>query len=160
MTQVTKVLPALLLLCAGCASSLSSKKAAGDSRQQAEIRGVLNQIMDACEKKDLTRLDSYHLYGPKFTKFDTASRGRLDAVASRTAEHNGLTAANDLHMQADDLDIEIFGKTGISTFILSYTLKPGTEKVQKSARATLVFVNDHGSWKIVHEHLSSVKDLP
>jgi ketosteroid isomerase-like protein len=158
MTLLARVMPVLLLLCAGCASAPQSKQTRDDSQQKGEIQSVLNQIIEACEKKDLARLDTYHLYGPKFTKFDTGSPNRLDAVAARDGEHKGLTAATDLRMHADDLDIEIFGNTGISTFTLSYTFKTETGSMQKKTRATLVFVKDQGSWKIAHEHLSSLQD--
>jgi ketosteroid isomerase-like protein len=84
----------------------------------------------------------------------------LDATAAREGEHKGLSAANDLRMQADDLDIQVFGNAGISTFILSYSFKVGDDRIQKRAHATLVFVKDQGSWKIVHEHLSPVTNAP
>jgi len=65
-----------------------------------------------------------------------------------------LSAANDLHLQADDLNIAVFDNTGISTFILSYSFKAGAVTIQRKVRSTLVFVKDHGGWRIVHEHLS------
>jgi len=67
-----------------------------------------NEIIDAAEKRDFQRLDSYHLYGPKFTKFETQAPGRLDAEAARKGEHDGLGAATDVAMRADDLKIDVF----------------------------------------------------
>jgi len=160
MTQLSKVVTGIVLLCAGCSSMPQSKSATDVEQAKEQIRLVLNQIIDACEKKDLPRLDSYHLYGPKFTKFDTGSPGRLDANAAREGEHKGLTAANDLQMRALDLDIKVFGNTAVSTFILSYSFKAGEEHIQRDTRATLVFVQDQGAWKIAHEHLSTVKNAP
>jgi len=53
----------------GCASAPRGKAAAEQPKEAREIAGRLLEIMDACEKKDFERLESYHLYGPKFTKF-------------------------------------------------------------------------------------------
>ena len=156
MTQFMRVLPCFVLLCAGCTSAPQPQMAAGDAEQKEQIRHVLIDIIDACEKKDFARLDNDHLYGPKFTKYDTGSPARWDAAAAREGERKGLAAANDLHMQAKDLDIEVFGNTGISTFSLVYQFKVGTDNIERSARATLVFVKEHGAWKIAHEHLSTV----
>src|ERR1043166_2992928 len=89
----------VILLFVGCASAPTSQPSADNPRGKAQLRLVLNEINDACEKKDLNRLDSYHLYGPRFTKFDTLSPAKLDSAAARQGEHNGLSAAKDLHMR-------------------------------------------------------------
>ena len=149
-----------LLLFAGCASTPTSKQTAEYPQAQNQIRRRLNEIMDAAEKKDFVRLDNYHLYGPKFTKFATEAPGRLDAEAGRKGEHDGLGAATDLSMQADQVKIDVFGDVGIATFLLNYSFKAGTNTVEKQAHSTLVVVNDHGSWKIAHEHLSAPKPNP
>jgi ketosteroid isomerase-like protein len=149
-----------VLACAGCASIPSSQSSTADAQKKTQIQLVLNQVIDACEKKELNRLDSYHLYGPRFTKFDIVSALRLDAASARQGEHNGLTAAKDLRMQAEDLDIEVFGKTDIASLILSYSFTTGNDRIQRRARTTLVFVKHAGSWKIVHEHLSAATTQP
>jgi ketosteroid isomerase-like protein len=143
------------LLLAGCASISNQEPNKNSEIAKEQVHRVLDQIFDACEKKDLDRLDSYHLYGPQFTKFDSLSPGRLGAEAARQGEHAGLSAVNDLHMQAEDLDIEIFDGTAICAFLLDYSFKTATDTIQRKARATLVFAKDHGHWKIVHEHLSA-----
>ena len=159
MTRFNQALPCLLVLLAGCATA-PNPRMEDNTQQKAQLRHVLDEIVDACEKKDLDRLDRQHLYGASFTKFDSASPTRWDASAARQGEHRGLSAANDLHMRMDDLNIQVFGHTGICTFILAYSFKSGAETVQKQTRATLVFVRDHGAWKIVHEHLSSIAPVP
>ena len=128
--------------------------------ERAQIQLRLNEIMDAAVKKDLPRLESYHLYGPKFTKFSPESPDRQDAAVARKGEHDGLTAANGLSMGADDLKIDLFGNVGIVTFVLNYSFKAGTGMIEKQARTTMVFVKDHGSWKITHEHLSAFPAAP
>jgi hypothetical protein len=119
-----------------------------------EFRG--REILDAAVKKDLPRLDSYHLYGPKFSKFSPETPGLQDAAMARKGEHDGLLGANGLTMRADDLRIDLFGNVAITTFILHYSFKTGTGEIKKQARTTMVFVKDRGAWKIAHEHLSAV----
>jgi len=81
----------------------------------------------------------------------------MDAATARKGERDGLQAVNDLFMKAQDLKIDVFGNTGIATFMFDYGFKAGTISVQKQARATLVFVKEAGEWKITHEHFSPSK---
>jgi len=145
---------------AGCASSPKSGTRANHQSEVAQIEHRLQEIFDACAKKDMPRLDSYHLYGPAFTKFTTEQAGRLDSESARKGEHDGLTPISGLAMQADELKIDIFDDTAIAAFILNYSFKAGADTVQKKARTTMVFVKDHGAWRIVHEHLSSIQPRP
>ncbi len=161
MRHLSHILPMVsLLVFAGCTSTPTSKLTAENPQAQAEIRQRLDEIMDAAEKKDFVRLDSYHLYGPKFTKFATESPTRLDAEAGRKGEHDGLGAATGLSMRAEQVQIDVFSDVGIATFLLKYSFKAGTNTVERQAHSTLVFVNDQGSWKIAHEHLSAPKPNP
>jgi len=157
MHRLHLLLPVVAVFFAGFASAPTTKSSADYPEQQAQIRQRLNEIMDAAEKKDFVRLDSYHLYGPKFTKFAAESAGRLDAEAAREGEHDGLGAATGLAMRAEEVKIDVFGEVGIATFVLRYSFKVGTDTIEKKALSTLVFARDHASWKIVHEHLSAPK---
>src|SRR5206468_3157262 len=125
-----------------------------------QIERRLQEIFDAAEKKDMDRLDSYHLYGPAFTKFTSERSDRLDADETRKGEHEALISVSGLKMRADGLKIDVFDRTAVATFILNYSFKSGTEMVQKKTRSTLVFVKDHGAWKIVHEHFSAIQPRP
>jgi ketosteroid isomerase-like protein len=147
-------------LIAGCASAPPVNQRADDAEGQAQIRGLLAAIFDAAAKKDFDRLDSYHLYGPKFTKFSGPTLIRQDAAAGRKGEHDGLAAIDDLKMRADDLKIDLFGDVGVATFILNSSFRAGAKTVEKTDRGTLVFVKEHGSWKITHEHFSSIQPAP
>ncbi|MCZ7638551.1 MAG: nuclear transport factor 2 family protein [Verrucomicrobia bacterium] len=106
--------------------------------------------------KDFERLDSYHFYGPKFTRFSGGSPVIMDAAATRKAEHEGLAALQELTMGVDALKIDVFGTVGIATFILNYSFASGDATVRRKERSTLVFVNERGDWKIAHEHLSPI----
>jgi ketosteroid isomerase-like protein len=145
-----------VLLAAGCASPRTTNPQAADAREQAQIEQRLQEVFAAAENKDFSRLDSYHLYGPKFTKFAGSSAERLDATAGRKGEHDGLGAVNGLKMRAEALQIDVFGNVGIATFILDYSFDRGGEAVHKKERSTLVFVKEGGTWKIAHEHLSPI----
>ena len=144
------------LVVGGCASGPLGKVAAEQPKEAREIASRLLEIMDACEKKDFDRLESYHLYGPKFTKFSTESAARQDAEVARKGERDGLSAVSGLNMRADDLKIDVFGKVGVATYVLSYGFKAGEQMIKKQAKTTMVFVKDGGEWKIAHEHLSAV----
>ena len=121
--------------------------------EQTAVKRRLAEIFHAAETKDMTRLDSYHAYGPQFTKF-ASSGHRMDAAASREGEHVGLRAAVGLKLQADDLKIDVFGNTAVATFFAAMSFQSGAEKVTKRERCTLVFVKSDRAWKIVHEHFS------
>ncbi|PWU19564.1 MAG: hypothetical protein C5B50_06265 [Verrucomicrobia bacterium] len=152
--------PMIIFFLVGCASAPHARLEGDYPTEKAQITERLSQICDACAKKDFVRLDSYHLFGPKFTKFTTQAPDRLDADAARNGEHDSLGAAPDLAMQTEDLKVDIFGDVGIATFILKYSFSGPSGRVEKQARSTLVFVKDHGDWKIAHEHLSGIATAP
>jgi ketosteroid isomerase-like protein len=159
-TTLWRFAPGLAILLAGCATAPHSDPAAPHLEVQAQVRQRLAEVMDACEEKDFERLDSYHLYGPKFTKFSTEGAGRLETPAARQGEHDGPTAAKGLKMRADALKIDVFDNVAIATFILDYSFDTPNGPVEKRAQTTMAFVSDHGVWKIAHEHLSPFKPNP
>ena len=128
------------MVLSGCAFARSANANINDMSQQRLVQRRLEEVFDAAEKKALARLDSYHLYGPKFTKFDAGQRGRLDATAGRKGEHDGLASIVGLSMKAEDLKIDLFGDTAIATFILNYNFKAGLETIEKQERSTLVWL--------------------
>jgi ketosteroid isomerase-like protein len=143
-------------LAAGCASPDTATPQTASGRERTQIEQRLREVLAAAENKDFNRLDRYHLYGPKFTKFSGSSSERLDATAGRKGEHDGLGAANGLKMRADALKIDVFGNVGIATFILDYSFDSGGQAIHRKNRSTLVFVKEGGAWKIAHEHLSPI----
>lgn len=155
MKNVFVVATIAALMLGGCASAPREKNAA-PPKAAREITARLLEIIDACQKKDFERLESYHLYGPQFTKFSTESAMRLEADAARKGERDGLSAVNGLAMRADDLKIDVFGKAGIATFVLSYSFKVDDQTIEKQAKTTMVFVKEGKQWRIAHEHLSAI----
>jgi ketosteroid isomerase-like protein len=157
---VGNLIPVVAVLLAGCATASTSKLAADYPQEQMEIRNRLNEIFDAAGKKDFDRLESYHFYGPKFTKFATEAPARQDAEAARKGERDGLNAIRDLSMRANDLKIDVFADVAVVTFLVNSSFKVGTDNLERQARSTLVFVKDQGTWKITHEHFSPLKSNP
>jgi len=160
MHHTRRLWPVLALWLAGCASDPPARLASTYPAEQAQIRQRLNEVIDAAQKKDFPRLESYHLYGPKFTKFSPEAPARLEAEAARRGERDGLSGAAGLTMRAEDVRIDVFGDVGIATFILDYGFQTATGPIEKQARSTLIFVNDRGQWRIAHEHLSALKSAP
>ena len=147
---------AIMIVSDGCAGVHESTSSAlnGD---QAQIEHRLNQIFEAAQQKRFDELESYHFYGPHFTKFSGTSGIRLDAESARKGEHDGLQAAEDLRMAAQNLKIDVLDRTAVATFILDYSFRSGADRVEKKDRASLVFLKQPDGWKIVHEHLSPVQ---
>jgi ketosteroid isomerase-like protein len=145
------------VLAAGCASSGNAGGHSDDATEKAQIEKRLQEVIVAAETKDFERLDSYHLYGPKFTKFTGSSPVRLDATAGRKGEHIGLGAVKAMKMRTDSLQIDVFGNVGITTFILDYSFDSAGQTIHRKERSTLVFVKAGGEWKIAHEHLSPIQ---
>lgn len=160
MRPIISLLPFISVLLSGCACLTTPDLNADRPSDQVAIERRLNEIFDAAAKKNFARLDSYHFYGPKFTKFSPGQPGRQDAIAARNGEHKGLAVVNDLAMRADDLKIDVFSDVGIATFTLAYSFKTGSDRIEKKEHSTLVFVKDHGAWKITHEHFSVFQSNP
>jgi ketosteroid isomerase-like protein len=137
----------------GCASAPPQ---ATDPSTTEQVQQRLAEIIHAAETKDLPRLDSYHWYGPHFTKFSSTGP-RLDAAAAREGEHKSLSALAGLKLRAEDLQIDGFHDIAVATFTMVATIQSGAEAITKRERGTLVFVRHEGSWKIVHEHFSAAE---
>lgn len=155
MRNLSCLMPVVTAVLAGCAAGPAGDLQSTDAREQAQIRRRLEAIFDAAEKKEMDRLDSYHLYGPKFTKFSGGSLIRQDAAVARKGEHVGLAAINDLSMRADDLKIDVFDDVAVATFVARFSFKAGGKTIRKRESSTMVFVKERGAWKIAHEHFSS-----
>jgi ketosteroid isomerase-like protein len=147
---------AIAFLAAGCASVRTVDLQADDPEARAQIERRLHEVLVAAERKEFDRLESYHLYGPKFTRFSGASVARQDAAATRKIEHDGLASLQGLKLRPDALKIDVFGPVGIATFILDASFHSGAGTVRTKDRSTLVFVKESGDWKIAHEHSSPI----
>lgn len=128
---------------------------------QLAVIARVREIFAAAQAKEFDRLAGYHLYGPKFTKFDDFDPlERQDAASARESEEDGLDAVTDFRYDLEDLKVDVFGTTAVTTFVLDYGFAVDGETIDARARATLVLINDDGRWRIVHEHFSAFKSNP
>jgi ketosteroid isomerase-like protein len=130
----------------------------GDADDQAKITKIMQEILDAAQKKELDRLDAFHDYGPKFTKFEDDQLARQDAVAGKKGERDALTGVKSFAAKLENLKVDVFGTAAVVTCILDYSVDTGKEKMTGKDRSTIVFAKEGGAWKIVHEHHSPLKN--
>ena len=64
-------------LATGCTSSHTTDLKADYPEAKTQIQQRLQEVFVAAQDKDFNKLDSYHLYGPKFTKFSSSASERL-----------------------------------------------------------------------------------
>lgn len=130
--------------------------------EQAKVEERLQEIMSAAQNKDIDRLESYHLFGPKFTKFDDFEPlERQDAETTRRLEREAITGVKEFAPSVKDLKVDVFGPVALATFVFEYgIITHDDEELSVRARSTMVFAKDGSEWKIVHEHFSPFKGNP
>lgn len=129
--------------------------------RQREVRQALDGLLAAIHAKDADRLESFHLYGPKFTKFDDFEPlERVDAERCRALEREGISKVEEVEFRVEDLKVDVFGRVAITTFLLHENMSMDGERVSALARSTLVWVLDGERWRITHEHFSPFKANP
>jgi len=122
--------------------------------EQAAVAAALDRLMQALSRGALDEVESLHLYGPKFSRFDDTGLGRQDGDRARVAERQMLSAVESFEGRVNGLKVDVFGVAAVATFVFEYELRVGGKPVSGKARSTMVFAKDGGRWKIVHEHLS------
>jgi len=127
---------------------------------QAEVEQALHDLLEAAEQKDFIRLESMHLYGPKFSRWDGKDPGRLDAEETRRAERAGIEPLDAFHAGVEDLKVDVFDRTAIATFVMPYEAVARGQTSRARVRATLVWVKTGAGWKVAHEHLSPFPAKP
>ena len=124
------------------------------------VERQVGAILEAARAGDAERLAGFHLYGPKFTKFDDMEPlERQDADEARAGE-DGLVDVDNFTYRVNDLRVDVFGPAAIATFVLDYAFDAEGEHLDLRARTTLVLVADGPEWRIAHEHLSPFKSNP
>jgi ketosteroid isomerase-like protein len=126
---------------------------------QAQIRRRLDEIWTTAARRDFERLESFHLYGPKFTEFkDGKARG--DARSCAAGERATFSMLEGPSVDMRDLSVNVFGDAAVATFNGRFTGKIHGNAVTMEQQSTLVFVKVGDDWKIVHEHLSPLGAPP
>lgn len=123
--------------------------------ERAQVERRLDQIMAAARNKAVDELESYHAFGPKFTKFDDFEPlERQDAEATRRLEREAILGVEKFSPEVVDLKVDVFDKVALTTFVMQYDVVAEGERHLFRARATMAFANEDGEWLIVHEHFS------
>ncbi len=122
---------------------------------QAEraIRRRLDQIWAAAGARDFETLESFHLYGPKFTSVKNAAP-REDAAANAAGERAMFSMLEGPQVDMRDLAVNIFGDVGIATFNGYFTGLMNGSATELGQQGTMVFVSSDDGWELVHEHFS------
>ena len=130
--------------------------------EQAKVEQRIQDIWSAVQNKEVDRLESYHLFGPKFTKFDDFEPlDRQDAETTRRLEREAITGVKAFVPNVTDLKADVFGPVAVTTFVTDYSITTeDDEELSMRARSTMVFAKDGPEWKIVHEHFSPFKGNP
>jgi len=158
VTKANWMVTGLCLLGFGCAhgGDLAVESYPDD---QAQVRKRLDEIWNSMAERDVPRLRSYHLYGPKFTEFkDGEPRG--DATSGAAKEKEFTLALVDPHVNMKDLAVNVYGDTAVATFNGDFRGQMGGAPIGMQAQSTMVFVKYHGDWKVVHEHFSPLGAPP
>src|SRR6478609_3653983 len=121
--------------------------------EQAAVRLRLDQIWAAAAARDFQTLESFHLYGPKFTSFKN-SAPREDAAANAAGERAMFSLLENPQVDMRDLAVNIFGDVGIATFNGRFTCMMNGSPTELGQQATMVFISSDDGWKLVHEHFS------
>jgi ketosteroid isomerase-like protein len=124
---------------------------------QAAIGRIPQDICDAGGRKQIDRIESFHAYGAKFTKFEDDGLGRQDAAAGKKGERDAFTTVKTFGARIKELKVDVFGQVAVATFLLDYDVDTGKEKMAGKDRCTMVFAKVGDAWKIVHEHSSPLK---
>jgi ketosteroid isomerase-like protein len=127
---------------------------------QKEIERTLDELLKTTATKDFARLEAMHLYGPKFSRWDSVHPGRLDAEATRRFERAVFEPLDTFRASVEDLKVDVFGPAAVTTLVMPYEGTAAGKTVRGKARATLVWVKTESGWKIAHEHLSPVPAAP
>ncbi len=128
--------------------------------EQRQVGQRIHEIMAAVQNQDLELLESYHLFGPKFTKF-SRPMDRQDAESTRRRERESIAGPKAITASASDLKVDVFGRVAIATFLYRLEVTShADEQSARSVRCTMVLVKDGADWLITHEHMSAFTSDP
>lgn len=126
--------------------------------ERANIEKMMERLAEACRELDLDRIDSFHVYGPQFTRVQDGRR--MDAEEGRQAEREYFGSLDRFDSEFKDLKIDIFRETAVVTGIYEFEGVIGEESHSASILLTLVLVKVEDDWKITYEALSALQSKP
>lgn len=124
--------------------------------EQLEVERRLEDIMSAARRQAIDELESYHAFGPKFTKFDDFEPlERQDGETTRRLEREAILGVKEFDPRVVDLKVDVFGPAAVTTFVMDYRVVDDEAQSHSfRARATIVLAKEQSEWLIVHEHFS------
>lgn len=124
--------------------------------EQLAVERRLEDVMSAARRGAVDELESYHAFGPKFTKFDDFEPlDRQDAETTRRLERDAILGVQEFDPRVADLKVDVFGAAAVTTFVMDYSVRDEAgDRHAFRARATMVFARSDEGWLIVHEHFS------
>lgn len=130
-------------------------------QDRREVSAVIFAFFEAGKEKDLPALAKFHAPSPLFTKFDeNPPYTRQSSEQAFMYEQAAFANISDYTYRVDDLRIDLFGETAVSTFYLTYNgmfvndYSFEGSPVSSRVRVTMVLVKTKDGWKIAHEHMS------
>ena len=128
----------------------------GYLQEKAAVQEMLEQLRQSLSSLDLERIESHHLYGPKFTRVENGTR--MEAEAGRQAERDFFGALARFDSQFKDVRVDVFEHTALVTCVYEYEFTVGGETNPGKVYLTFLLVNDGGRWKIIHEGLFQMQE--
>ncbi len=140
------------------AASCESEKfvESDDAAESLRIKEVLQELEKATAARDIDWIESFHLYGPRFTRVSQNGQ-RLTATQSRASEKEYYSKIEEFSSEFEDLKIDVFDETAIVTGVFSFKGRIGENPFPGRVLGTLVLVKVNGEWKIVYEGLSEIE---
>lgn len=127
------------------------------SKEQEELRDVVNSIVRDAETSNLEGLKDIHLESDKFTKFGPRNFERQGVEKTNESELAFFGTVSNYKEEVKDLKIDVFGEVGIATYYREVSFYEGNKNNNVTLRQTLVFLKTVEGWKIVHEHGTKLK---
>jgi len=127
-----------------------------DAAESLRIKVILQELEKATAARDIDWIESFHLYGPRFTRVSQNGQ-RLTATQSRASEKEYYSTIDEFSSEFDDLKIDVFDETAIVTGIFSFEGRIGENTFPGRTLGTLVLVKVNGEWKIVYEALTEIE---
>jgi ketosteroid isomerase-like protein len=134
---------------------------------EREVAAVIYAYFEAGKNKDLVSLAKFHSPADVFTKFDDVPPfTRQGSGEAFVLEQASFANISDYEYKIMELRIDLIGGAALATFYLDYTgmfvndYSFEGRTVGSRSRVSMLLARFDGSWRMVHEHLSSVPDWP
>lgn len=119
---------------------------------ESEIKSLVDQIFRDGADKKLEVLDAYLLNSRKFSRIE--DNAILTYQQGKEMEKAFYGDNEVLSYTLPQHKVDVFGDVAISSFHLDMTAIVGQDTVDLKVKASLIFADSNGEWKIVHEHIS------